>query len=102
MLWRGFRQRCAPCQQSSSCRYGSYAIDSTPTHTREQAGVSPDKAYTHAVPGTPLSKASGLRLGRIRTRVRGLNRATVRGLVVDDDCGPCVELLLHLGGFRGE
>ena len=27
MLWRGFRQRCAPCQQSSSCRYGDYAID---------------------------------------------------------------------------
>ena len=34
--------------------------------------------------------------------VRGLNRATLGALVIDDDRGPCIELLLHLPDFGGQ
>jgi hypothetical protein len=34
--------------------------------------------------------------------VRGLNRATFSALVIDDDRGPCVELLPHLPDFGGQ
>src|SRR6266852_1194035 len=45
-----------------------------------------------------LSRMSGM----VRKLVHGLNRATLGGLVVDEDRCPRVELLLHLEDFRGE
>ena len=38
----------------------------------------------------------------VRELIRGLNRATVGALVIDDDCGPCVELLPHLQDFSSQ
>jgi len=38
----------------------------------------------------------------IRELVRGLNRATLGALVIDDDRGPCGELLSHLPDFGGQ
>ena len=45
-----------------------------------------------------LSRMSGM----VRKLVRGLNRATLGGLIVDEDHRPRVELLPHLEDFRGE
>jgi hypothetical protein len=40
--------------------------------------------------------------GMGRELVRGLNRTTLGGLVVDEDRSPYVELLVHLADFRGQ
>jgi hypothetical protein len=38
----------------------------------------------------------------VRELVRGLNRATFRDCIIDDDGGPGVELLAHLPDFGGQ
>jgi hypothetical protein len=40
--------------------------------------------------------------GRVWELMRGLNRATLGDLIVDDDCSPGVKLLVHLEDFRGQ
>ena len=40
--------------------------------------------------------------GRVWELMRGLNRATLGDLIVDDDCSPGVELLVHLEDFRSK
>jgi hypothetical protein len=44
----------------------------------------------------------GLLSERLRALIRALHRATVGGLIVDDDRGPRVALVLHLEDVRGE
>jgi hypothetical protein len=38
----------------------------------------------------------------VRELIRGLNRATLGAFVIDNDRGPCVELLPHLPDFSGQ